>query len=125
MSDAAIAVDWNSKPEPWRTIGLRFRAEMRGEPFTPFIRPSIIPTPPPVTARSRRLATVRDDDTTPRARLIRLRGAQNWSQSDLAKASGLGIAAVFKAEQADSKVIPAIQAHIAAAFGVLIEDIWP
>lgn len=70
------AVDWSAQPEPWRSVGLRFAAKMRGEP-------------PPKPARNRHKGNLE---------VRQLRLAAGLSQADLGRLCGCSGALVSQVE---------------------------
>lgn len=100
MTDTpATIVDWAKKLEPWRSIGLRFCEELRGEHLSP----------PKQTASDR---------------IRNLRRGRGWTQQRLADAAGIAATQVCFAEHG-LFITPDRQAAIANAFNVSVTDIWP
>jgi DNA-binding XRE family transcriptional regulator len=82
-------VDWENKPEPWRSIGLSFVADLR----------RIVKTAPGQIVAQERLKTLDPDPALTRGQQMRaLREQRKWSQSKLARYAGLNIQTIIRLE---------------------------
>ena len=103
------AVDWEAKPEPWRSMGREFAAQaariMKGY------------VPPPSVDREK---------TFPGYRLADIRRTRGMTQAQLADRCGYDRSLILYIENGHTKnPRPATKRDIAGALGVAVTDIWP
>ena len=82
-------VDWENKPEPWRSIGLSFVADLR----------RIVKTAPGQLVAHERLKTLDPDPALTRGQQMRtLREQRQWAVAKLARHAGLSVETVANLE---------------------------
>jgi len=104
--DAGGVVDWRAKAEPWRSIGLRFRDELRAI-MAGYVQPVV---------------TVEEH---PGVRLRRIRKLQGLTFQALARRAGCSISTVRGIEVGGFIGSRQKRLDIAQALGVEAGDIWP
>ncbi len=109
-------VDWDSKMEPWRSIGLRFVGEL--EKMSPARPP---PSPP---SRPFQLAT-QTAGTTPGQRITNYRLRLGWSEQMLAERCGMSREGIIHIRKSQSSARTSSRIKLAKALGVEVADIWP
>jgi transcriptional regulator with XRE-family HTH domain len=110
------AIDWASKPEPWRSVGLAFCEELAAERVR-FVNPAMLREPE--APKPLREGTPEGD---------RLRDARNKAGLPLrvvAAACGVSITTVSDWELGKFVTRPMYRPHLCAALGVVQSDIWP
>jgi DNA-binding XRE family transcriptional regulator len=110
-------IDWNAKPEPWRTIGKRFCIDLLA------MAGGAAPSPPPDNpSRGPATPTVAEDG--PGRRLQDLRFALRLTQVQVARRAEISDAIISKAEHG---YIPkkVFREAMARALNVRERDIWP
>lgn len=103
------AIDWESKPEPWRSIGIEFAAECKA--IMAGYVPTVAPRPPP-------------DRWIDGQRLEAARRKKGLSQKSLGAKAGYSREAIGHYERGEHKAPPQARNDIAEALGVRVEDIW-
>lgn len=107
------AIDWASKPEPWRSIGCDFAEEV-----------AAIVGDRSVLAEQVDRFFRRKVKNPDRQRLAEARHAAGMSREALARASGISPTSVGDIEFGTYNATPERRARIAAALGVEVSDIW-
>lgn len=98
-------IDWEAKPEPWRSMGLDFCREL-----------GMVATRDPQKPKFSGSA----------AAIRRLRGRNGWTQDNLAEAAKCVRITIHRLETGQVRNPGArLKVTIAAALGVTVEDIWP
>ena len=103
------AIDWESKPEPWRSVGLKFSMDV-ARIMAGYITPIAERRPPPLFRAGQRMADYR------RARGMTLR--------QLGEVSGYNAGMLSEFERACRNPTKSQRADIAQSLGVDVEDIW-
>lgn len=109
-------INWNAKPEPWRTIGKRFCIDLLA------MAAGAAPSPPPDNPS--RGPRITDAEEGPGRRLQDLRFALHFTQLQLARRANVSGSTINHAEggRIPSKVV---RVSIAQALNVKERDIWP
>lgn len=108
-------IDWNAKPEPWRTIGKRFCIDL--------LAMAGGATPAPPSDNPTRVPHVADVSDGPGRRVQDLRLALRLTQAQLARRANVSAGSISNAERGGmpSKLM---RAAIASALNVRDRDIW-
>lgn len=108
-------IDWESRDEPWRSVGLAFCAELR----------NAAPPPPSPVKRPDLLTAPITEANTPGDHIRNLRLARRWSMGQLARAAGLASFKSVQRVERNQPTLTSTRVAIARALSVSFPDIWP